>query len=171
MKKAISFVVVLVITALAVVGILIAIVALVAGSTELSHHEYVQKLSGLDISGGTIISVVDTHGGFHGDGELVVAFDCAEIADSVDEQMEGWKPLPMTENLQRLMYGGEQGGGIGGSAGIPEIRNGYYFFWDRHSESTDPTNESELNNRHSWNFTLMLYDTDHSILYLFEFDT
>ena len=173
MKKIVSFVLLLAATVLAAFGILFAIIALVAHSTQLSHPEYVQKLSGLDISGSTIVSIEDTHGGFHGDGELIVIFDCTEIADSVVEQMENWKTMPMTDNLQRLMYGGDGDHtvGIGGSVGIPQIEKGYYFFWDRHSESSDPTSDSELNSRHSWNFTLLLYDADHSLLYLFEFDT
>lgn len=175
MKKLLSFMIPFTVVALIALFLPVVIVVLVAHVTELSHPEYVQKLSGVDISGSTIVSVEDTHGGFHGDGELIVTFDCTEIADSVVSQMENWNRLPLTGDLQFIMYGGDRMGftysGHSDSFGIPEIQNGYYFFWDRHSESTDPTDASELNNRHSWNFTLLLYDADHSRLYLLEFDT
>ena len=100
MKKLISFVLPFVVITLIAFFIPLAVVALVASSTKLSHPEYVQKLSGLDISGSTIVSVEDTHGGFHGDGDLIVKFDCTEIVDSVVEQMADWKTLPLTDNLQ-----------------------------------------------------------------------
>lgn len=170
-KKALSFMIQLAVITLAACTAPVAIVALVAHSTALSHPEYVQKLSGVDLSGCTIVSVADTHGGFHGDGDLIVQFDCTEIADSVVEQMADWKTLPMTGPLQSFMYGGERYIGVAEKLGIPEVANGYYFFWDRHSESTDPTSDSELNDRSSWNFTVLLFDAENSQLYLFEFDT
>ena len=143
----------------------IAMIAPAAHITKLSYPEQVQKISGLDISGSTIVSVEDTHGGFHGDGELIVQFDCTKIEDSIAEQLADWRPLPLTDSLQKLIYGAIH------TVGIPEITHGCYFFWDRHSESSDPTNDNELNHRHSWNFTLLLYDAEHSQLYLFELDT
>ena len=161
----------LAVTALIALLMPIVILVLISSFTELSHPEYVQKLSGLDISGSTIVSVEDTHGGFHGDGDLVVIFDCAEIAESVAAQMTEWKPLPMTASLQNLLYGGGIQTGIAEQVGIPEVTNGFYFFWDRHSESQDPTDESKLNDRHSWNFTVLLYDAENVLLYLFELDT
>ena len=171
MKKAISFSVQFVVVALIALILPVAMVGLVAYSTEFSHPEYVKKLSGLDISGSAIVSVEDTHGGFHGDGHLIVQFDCTEIADSVMEQMPDWNMLPLTNPLQLFMYGTENTIGNGERWGVPEFTNGYYFFWDRHSQSADPTSDSELNNRHSYNFTLLLYDADHSQLYLLELDT
>ncbi|MBR3705025.1 MAG: hypothetical protein IKM11_06025 [Oscillospiraceae bacterium] len=167
MKKVLSFIVQFSVITLVACAMPIAMIAPIARITELSHPKYVQKLSGLNISGSTIVSARDTHGGFHGDGELIVTFDCAQIADSIASQIADWNPLPMTDNLQNLMYGG----GLADKFGISEVTNGYYFFWDRHSECTDPTSDSELNDRSSWNFTLMIYDADHSQLYLFELDT
>ena len=171
MRKLISFALPLAAVTMIALILPLAVVGLVAHSTELSHLEYVQKLSGLDISGSTIISVEDTHGGFHGDGHLIVQFDCTEIADSVSEQMTDWNTLPLTYPLQLFMDGMENTIGNGEWLGVPELINGYYFFWDRHSQSDDPTSDSELNNRHSYNFTLLLYDADHLQLYLFELDT
>ncbi|MBR2896114.1 MAG: hypothetical protein IKC03_10740 [Oscillospiraceae bacterium] len=172
MTKALSFMIQFAIVALiALILSVVVIVSLVLNATKSSHPEYVQKLSGLDISDSTIVSVEDTHGGLHGDGDLIVKFDCTEIADSVIEQMASWRTLPMTEPLQNFMYGGDRFVGIADRMSIPKVTNGYYFFWDRHSESTDPTSDRELLDRHSFNFTLILYDADHSQLYLLELDT
>ena len=171
MKKVVSFVMQLAVIALAACTAPVAIVTLVAHSTELSHPEYVQKLCGLDLSGCSIVSVEDTHGGFHGDGELIVIFDCTEAADCVAAQMADWKAFPMTQPLQNFMYGGDRYIGIADRMAIPEVTNGWYFFWDRHSESTDPIDERGLLERHSLNFTLVLYDADRLRLYLFELDT
>ena len=54
---------------------------------------------------------------------------------------------------------------------IPDIQNGYYYFYDRHSESTEPYNDEDVLSRASFNFTLALYDSDNNVLYYVEFDT
>jgi hypothetical protein len=54
---------------------------------------------------------------------------------------------------------------------IPEITNGYYYFYDRFEDSSDPLNDSELLERSSYNFTLAIYDADSQILYYCEVDT
>lgn len=171
MKKVASFLVCFVVVALAACTMPVAMVASVAHITELSHTEYLQKICGLDLSGCTVISAEDTHGGFHGDGDLIVTIDCTKNADSVSRQTEDWNSLPLSGNLQSFLYGGEYTLGYGDKAGIPEFTNGRYFFWDRHSQSTDPTSDEELFERYSFNFSLVLYDTEHSLLYLFELDT
>ena len=54
---------------------------------------------------------------------------------------------------------------------IPQIENGYYYFYDRHDEATDPYDDSEFLARFSFNFTLAIYDSDTNTLYLCEYDT
>ncbi len=156
--------------------VLCLLLALSACSSKASYQEYIQDSCGLDISGSTIISEEDTHGGFLGDGALMVKFDCTDISNSVLLQLENWNELPLTENLQLIMYGGTRDGvaymyNLAKEYGIPEITNGCYFFWDRHSEATDSRNDQELFDRASYNFSLAVYDFDTSMLYLFEFDT
>ena len=91
------------------------------------------------------------------------------------EQLKGWKTFPLSENLQVFLYGGVRNGVTrGGNArmfGLPEIDDGYYFFMDRHSKSTDASDDSELFDRGSYNFTLLIYDAVQTQLYLIEFDT
>lgn len=42
---------------------------------------------------------------------------------------------------------------------------------DRHSQSQDPFDDSELHQLYSWNFTLAVYDSKNERLYYYEFDT
>ena len=59
----------------------------------------------------------------------------------------------------------------GGFHGDGTKTNGYYFFIDRHSENKDIYDSSEILNRHSFNFTILLYDCDTDLLYIIEEDT
>ena len=54
---------------------------------------------------------------------------------------------------------------------MPAIDNGYYMFKDRHSESKDSRDDSELFDRNSYNFSIAIYDCDTDKMYYFEFDT
>ena len=56
---------------------------------------------------------------------------------------------------------------------IPEVDKGYWFVLDRHSETKDKYNEKDIfdEDRHSYNFTVAVFDTDKNILYVYELDT
>lgn len=58
-----------------------------------------------------------------------------------------------------------------GDPAIPPVKNGYYFFYDRASESTNPYGDSDVLNRYSFNFTIAIYDADTKQLHYVEFDT
>jgi hypothetical protein len=125
------------------------------------------KECGIDLTSGTLISSDDTHGGFHGDGRLLIAtqytddFLCEEM-----EENEYWKELPLSQNLQTFIYES-----AGETLSIPEIKNGYYYFYDRHSESTDSYDDTKLFDRKSFNFTFAIYDIDEHTLYWCKYDT
>jgi hypothetical protein len=161
---------------IALVIVLSLIIALTACGGEISYSEYVRDLCKLNVSGSTVISSDDSHGGFHGDGALTVVFDCTQISDSVARQVENWSALPLSENLQLIMYGGTRDGvsygyNLGERYGIPEVENGFYFFCDRQSKTTNTDDDSALFKGSSYNFSLIIYDTDSAQLYLFEYDT
>lgn len=123
-----------------------------------------------------LIEESDTHGGFHGDGWYRLILDCSENREQALENVSSWKKFPLSENLDLLLYGGEKDGVTYGyhlaeKAKIPGIKNGYYRFYDRHSESMDRSDDSELLDRYSFNFSLAVYDSDTDRLYYFEFDT
>ena len=123
-----------------------------------------------------VIDEEDTHGGFLGDGSYYLILDCSEKREQAMELIEDWKPLPLTENLQLIMYGGEKDGVhyiyyLAEEAHWPIINNGVYKFVDRHSEAVDESDDTNLFNRYSYNFTIAVYDFDTDKLYYFEFDT
>ena len=145
---------------------------------KLSTVEYIKQEIFVDVSGCNIEIDNDEHWGFLGDGDYYVKLDCSDDYVNINNQINEWKQLPLTQNLYYKMYGREDtenityvGDGIASELGIPEIKNGYYKFIDRHRETIDPTNDSALFDRYSYNFTLALYDLDTNILYYYELDT
>lgn len=124
----------------------------------------------------TVIEELDTHGGFLGDGSYYLILDCSNNKEQALDKVKGWNKLPLSENLNLVMYGGEKDGVTYGyelskEAHMPKISNGYYMFEDRHSESKDSRDDSDLLDRHSSNFSVAIYDCDTDRLYYFEFDT
>ncbi len=135
---------------------------------------------GIDVRKGNVLMDSDSHGGFHGDGMLFqqISFEDSKFSDEIKDN-DGWKPMPLSQNMEALVYGIEvDTSSIGpyltdesGDTIIPDIQNGYYYFYDRHSESKDPFSDKDILNRASFNFTLALYDSDNRVLYYVEFDT
>ncbi len=124
------------------------------------------------------IEYEDSHGGFHGDGDTLakVYLNGKSAEEVIIEIKDKWKLLPLSENLNLMMYGGikdnmEYSYNLADKLKIPRIENGYWYFIDRHSKSTDTYNDADLFERNSFNFTLALYDLDINILYYIEFDT
>lgn len=123
-----------------------------------------------------IVEELDTHGGFHGDGSYYLILDCSGNKEEALEIVQDWKKLPLSENLNLLMYGGEKYGinyvyELAEEAHMPKIENGYYIFEDRHSESKDSADDSGIFGRYSYNFSIAVYDSDIDKLHYFEFDT
>ena len=139
----------------------------------------ISRVLGIDVSSGQVISALDDHGGFHGDGTTVVEIQFSDTSCQEQvEESEIWCEFPLTDNLTALVYGLRSDEvSIGpilsrdDNPVIPEVANGYYCFVDRHSESTDPQDDSGVLNRYSFNFTIAIYDTDTNTLYYMELDT
>ena len=150
--------------------------SVMGGKAPVSTSEYIYENIGVDISNCNIVTDNDDHAGFVGDGQYIVTIDCSDNYENALNQVASWNPLPLTENLQLIMYGGKKNGTtyafyLAKKNRIPEINNGYYSFVDRHRESTNMYSDEELFNRHSFNFTIALYDKDTNHLYYYEFDT
>ena len=75
-----------------------------------TEHEILSDALNIDVSAGEIKTFTDTHGGFLGDGTYYLILDCSERKEQATELIKDWKPLPLTENLQLIMYGGEKNG-------------------------------------------------------------
>ena len=120
----------------------------------------------------SVVEEEDTHGGFHGDGTFYLTLDCSQNKEVAMELVNSWNAFPLSQNLQTILYGSETRSSLlAEETNFPEIKNGYYYFCDRHSESTDASDDTNLFSRASYNFTLMIYDSETDRLYYVEFDT
>lgn len=113
------------------------------------------------LSGGIVLEYWDTHGGFHGDGEIfaMIRGTCRFSEDPY------WHRLPLSDNVAAALkacLGEEQ---------IPAADKGWYYFRDRHPEALDRGDDSRLNSRASRNFTVAVYDGETDILYYYEYDS
>ena len=128
----------------------------------------------LGIRESILLTLEDSHGGFHGDGDTFVVFQAPGFQPGKD-----WKEFPLPENLSIALWGGTLGDmqwaslltDDSGEPIMPELETGYYYFCDRHSKSTDSSDASSLLDRSSFNFTLAVYDPDSEKVYYFEKDT
>ena len=162
MKKMVTF-----------ITVLIMMLTLVACSITDNENVEINNLSevlNIKISQESILEKKDTENGF-------ISLKVTDTK-TVEENKSEWKELPLTENLTALVYGLEdETSSIGpyiskdGVALFPEVENGYYYFYDRHSESTDHFDDTNVFDRHSFNFVIAIFDTDTNRLYYSRFDT
>lgn len=141
----------------------------------LSSCEVEREYFGFRASVFTIVDKKDTHG-FFGDGSFYLILDCSEKAEQAKQLVKDWKPFPLTENLQLIMYDSSKDGvhysyNLSEEAHWPTIHNGVYKFVDRYKGAIDPSDDTDLFSRYSFNFSIASYDLDTNTLYYFEFDT
>ncbi|MBR6801320.1 MAG: hypothetical protein IKM61_06185 [Eubacteriaceae bacterium] len=134
--------------------------------------KYIEKRYSVDLQGCGVMKYEDSHGGFFGDGTAVAVFDVS-CWENRSYETEKWKDLPMTEDIELLLYGGTKDGVTYGfdlalNNDIPYIENGRYFFWDR---LNDTFSDNDLFSGASFNISVFLLDEDEYKLYFLEFDT
>ncbi len=162
-------------------AIVCCLMCLTACSYYFDEIAVISDALGIDVSQGELKIYNDTHGGFHGDGELYVEMVFSDDAFTDRIKLSGeWSALPLPLTLRIVAYGGKLEGGSSyhsfiddpdGENLIPLISNGYYYFRDRSSESRDERDPSQILDRYSYNFTLAIYDIDTRTLYFYEIDT
>ena len=144
-------------------------------------QRYVSEVIDVNVLDGKVLVNYDDHGGFLGDGETFIKIKmpndrCLDVMKTNPK----WLPLPFSSNIYRVVYGIESKDFSASSMIryhdsdeilIPPIKNGYYYFFDRNMESKNPKDDTELFNRCSYNFTLVIYDTDERMLYFIYYDT
>lgn len=137
----------------------------------------VRPVFGFNRNDFTIVYQEDSHGGFHGDGTYCLVLDCSDNREDALQNVEDWNKLPLPKELEVVAFGGRCGdvsyyrGMFPDEVSIPPITNGYYYFKDRHSESTDRDNPTGLIERYSYNFDFAIYDADTDMLYCIRHDT
>ena len=162
--------------AVSFLGVLMIVMAVSGCTGKKPAEQYVSEQLNCSLPAAEKAEASDTHGGFHGEGEYAAAirFDTVHGAQLAERRQntDGWKALPLEEELELLMYGGSRGGSSYGyyfadKAGIPKVENGGYYFIDRQQD----TERAGLLYRRSYNFSLAIYDSDENILYYCEIDT
>lgn len=143
---------------------------LLAGCTGTSS---LSRKLGVDVSAGERRNEYDSHGGFHGDGisYLEMSFG-AEPGKRLEEEIRSsdlWRELPLSENLDQLAENAMPQEGDYESPAV--AKRGYYCFIDRHSESIDAQDDTDVMGRSSCNYTLAVYDTEKNMLYYVALDT
>lgn len=142
-------------------------------------QDTISKELGIDVSGGNEISSSDDHGGFHGDGTtfIVLSFSDDNVLKQINKSTQ-WKSFPLDKTVKAFVYGiSEEGWSVGpfltdreGNTLVPEIEEGYYLLIDRQAEAGEAAG-ADILHRHSFNFTLGLYDTYSNSLYFCKLDT
>lgn len=135
-------------------------------------HFRITEVLGVDVARGTVVESFDDHSGFHGDGTryAVLSFEDDEL-EQVISAPGGWHVLPLTENLQVLVYGtATETTATGPFIGtvIPEVKSGYYYFYDRQGDTSE---DAQVLTRPSFNYTIAIYDADADRLFYCEYDT
>ena len=147
------------------IGLLIAVLVLciVLSGCGFGANRH-QLYMGFDKSEYTIVAEEDNY----------LILDCSSNAEKALDIAREWNPMPLSENLNLIMYGGVRDGMTYGyelaeEAHWPKIEHGYYKFIDEQSD--DPADDSGLFGRYSFNFEIAAYDTDTNLFYYFRFDT
>lgn len=158
--------------------IFILAISILTGCGDDSEDIYDSEL-GIDMSSGQITKSIDTHGSL-GEGSTYIQVEFyGEDADTLENELKEndiWRKLPLSNNLRIAVYGDKNNMSLAqsfdeGIPAIPEISHGYYFFKDRHSDSLDSSDDLYLFSRYSFNFDILLFDSDEHIMYIFQFDT
>lgn len=150
------------------------------GDGTSSKAAEVSRALSINASGASVLASYDTHGGLHGDGTACTILRFPDSAlDKTLSRSHLWHPLPLDQNLTAFAYGlssetfsaGPYLTDESGAPLLPQIKNGYYYFKDRHTDSTAPQSTAALLARASINATLAVYDADTRTLYYCELDT
>lgn len=157
-------------------GGLIAVAVMIVVLAGCQSYEEISMMLGADVSKAEVISKIDFHGGFHGDGERYLEFQFADDTfENTIKKDNTWHALPLQDDsIEALLYGkniGEITYGPYLQEAFPKVEEGYYFFYDRHTESGDPFDTSKVLGRSSMNVTVALYDSEKDLLYFVEMDT
>lgn len=143
------------------------------------------QVLGISQESAQLVDSWDTHTGFLGDGTSYWQLTFSpEKADSVEKTLEttpGWRPLPVSIEGEILLYGREwQEGGASFGAGpylkddrtgealLPQVEEGYWFFYNLQTESFDTTGVTD---QPSQNFVAAVYDTQTHTLTCGRLDT
>ena len=155
-------------------GIAVIFIGLVlcAGSGDDFWYDRISEALEVDVSDGVILESYDDHSGFHGDGTMYAVLEFSDDAfEQAISNSSGWHMLPLTDNLEILVYGiRNPEAAIGPFIGttMPKVEKGYWYFSDRQGMTSD---DRRILQRGAYNYTIAIYDADRDKLYYCEYDT
>ncbi len=146
--------------------VLLVAVSLAACGDTIAPKEIIEEDLKLDISNAHAAVYSDSHGGFLGDGctRIVMDFPDSYVAGQI-EKSDDWDSLP-NSTVSKILYEKNFFVDEDSHPLTPQIKNGYCLLIDRHSQK-----DKGIFDRHSYNFTLGVFDSDTNILYYFKLDT
>ena len=157
----------------------------ISGSRQLANQFSTANMSQtlqVALAQGTMIENVDTHGGFHGDGQSLAVwkFDDNSALEQILTDSD-WKELPMTDNLKALLYGVVYDTGLSiteigpcvdfSEEQLPRFRTVIIILWIARLNQKCMHSDAQIMERASLNFSIALYDVDTDTLYYIEVDT
>ncbi len=124
-----------------------------------------KEITGLDLDHGKVIKLFDTKGGFLGEAKVLLELQYSnEDYKAIEEQISAqkyWKKLPLEDDLTEHL--------LGLDFELPQ--NGYYLFYDRHSEADFQYDYKKMKKRHSMDFSVLILDNDAKKIIYIEKDT
>ena len=117
------------------------------------------------------------HVGITADGETLITMKFsdkqAEKFIQKIKENDQWSELPIIEKLEIISHSNKD-------IPLPHIENGYWFAIDRYPNKleryTDDIRKYDIEaiwreNRHAYNYTVAMFDTDNNVFYFYEVDT
>ena len=136
-----------------------------SNNTGEAYLDRAKEITGLDLDHGKVIKLLDTKGGFFGEGRVLLELQYSnKDYKAIEEQISAqkyWKELPMEEDLTEHFLGLD----------FEFPQNGYYLFYDRHSEADFHYDYKEMEKRSSMDFSVVILDNDAKKIIYMEEDT
>ncbi|MDO4531603.1 MAG: hypothetical protein Q4C06_06440 [Bacillota bacterium] len=154
---------------------LLVVIVMAGLFTACQSYDDISLMLGADVGEAEVIVNQDTYGHFRENGKRYMEFVFADDTfENTIKEDNTWHPLPVVEEgLTALLYGLETESETYGPylfQDLPQIENGYYFFYDHHPESRNPFDSSHVLERGELHITAAVYDADVHTLYYGEMD-
>lgn len=136
-----------------------------------TFQEFLISKTGLNIYNSKIIEE-KRENGFFGDGYYYVKIDCNTENDKILKQISNWNKLPLTKNLELLLYGSnDYNYNLAYNISLGRIENGYYYFINNNTHAINRYDDKDLFELSSFDFIIVIYDLKDKVLYYYEYNT
>lgn len=130
-----------------------------------SVYSQIKKEFRIDVANCKKVKSKDTHGGFHGDGDLFAILDCSQSNENIINQVKEWETLPITDEsilsqFKRFQLSESYDDEIR-KFNVLNSHNGYYYF----------KGKNQYSHGDYANFDFAIYDSDNHLFYYYEYDS